>query len=385
MPPNRTTRPPRALPAGALLGSALLLAGAVGCAPATDVAAEAAELAETEIPDEVPPGTKLTVGAPRTEVALKLSGLVDELPFEVEWANLSGGPECSEAFRAGALDACAAAEIPAIHAHWTGLDTKLVAASFRADPIANPVYELGVAPGAEVRSLSDLRGKRIAFSPGQAQGALMLRVLAEAGLTPDDVELVELPSTGDVYPTALGNGEVDVAPLAETNIRRFAEQYGPDGGSLLAHGLRDDPAHLWVPTSAVSDPGTAAAVRELVALWARAEVWIDEHPEEWIEGYYMEDQGLSREDGEYLVELAGEPDLPADWTDAIERQRETVRLLAEELDREPFDAELLFDRRYETVAAEAIAEADGAEADRAGGAPAAADGGPGRGGAGGAS
>lgn len=356
----------------ATLGAALLVGPLLltaGCAEET-TPASASDLADTPIPETVSPDTKLTIGAPEAEVALELSGLIDEIPFEVEWANLSGGPQCSEAFRADSLDVCSAAEIPSIHAHWTGLDTRLVAAVFRQDPIANPIYQLGIAPGAEVDELSDLRGKKIAFSPGQAQGALILRVLDAAGLTREDVELVELPSTGDVYPTALGSGQVEVAPLGSVHIRRYVEQYGAEGGALLQHGLRDDPGHLWVPTPSVSDPEKAAAIREFVKVWARAQVWIDEHPEEWIEGYYVADQGLTPEDGAYLVEQNGHPDIPADWTEAIERQQQTIDLLAAELGNESFDAEILFDRRFESVAADAIAadaaEEDAAEEDAAG-------------------
>ncbi|WP_052848953.1 ABC transporter substrate-binding protein [Streptomyces avicenniae] len=340
-----------------LLGAALILPLLLaGCAE-QDSPTDGAELASAEIPQEADPGTTLTIGTPEIQVALELSGLIDEIPFRVEWANLSGGPECSEAFRADALDVCSAAEIPSIHARWTGLDTRLVASYFRQEPTDHPIYRLGVAPGAGVETLDDLRGKRIAFSPGQAQGALILRVLDAAGLTAEDVELVELPSTGDVYPTALGSGQVDVAPIAGVNIRRYVEQYGPDGGAVIAHGLRDDPGHLWVPVSTVADPEKAAAVREFVRVWARALVWIDEHPEEWIAGYYVEDQGLTEEDGAYLVELAGHPDIPADWSEAIERQQQTIDLLAAELGNEPFDAATLFDRRFEDVAAQAAEDA----------------------------
>ncbi|RKN05664.1 PhnD/SsuA/transferrin family substrate-binding protein [Streptomyces radicis] len=339
---------------GAALLALALLPALASCAEDDEASASAAELADVPIPEDVDPDTTLTIGAPESEVALKLSGLVDELPFRVEWANLSGGPECSEAFRAGSLDVCSAAEIPAIHARWTDLDTRLVAAVFREDPIANPLYEIGVAPGADIETLEDLRGKRIAFSPGQAQGTLVLRVLQEAGLTPEDVELVEMPSTGDVYPTALGSGQVDAAPIAGVNIRRYTDRYGSEGATTIAHGLRDDPTHLWVPATAVEDPEKAAAIREFIELWALAEVWVDEHPDEWIEGWYIEDQGLSRDDGEYLVEQAGRSDLPADWSDAIERHQQTIDLLAEETGNEPFDAEELYDRRFESVAADAL-------------------------------
>lgn len=313
------------------------------------------DLSRERIPAAVDPGTTLTVGAPDLRVALELSGQADRLPFKVKWANISGGPQCSEAFRADALDICSAADIPSINAHWTGLDTKLVAVKFRTDPVAHPVYELGTAPGSGIRTLADLRGKKIAYSPGQAQGALVLRILAKAGLTQQDVELVELASTGDVYPTALGNRQVDAAPIADVNIKRYLAHYGEEGGATIRHGLRDDPAHLWALTESVADAQKSAAVRELVRFWARAQTWIDQHPREWVAGYYVKDQGLDREDGAYLVRRVGHPDLPADWTDAIRRQQQTIDLLAEEQNREPFDADQLFDRRYEAVAAQALA------------------------------
>ncbi|GGJ85077.1 hypothetical protein GCM10011583_15860 [Streptomyces camponoticapitis] len=346
---------PRALRAvllaSVLIGPVLL----TGCADnSAATTASSKDLSAVEIPKTVDPDTEITIGSPEIEVALKLSGQIDKLPFKVKWANLSGGPQCSEAFRANALDVCSAAEIPSIHAHWTGLDTKLVAAAFRTDPVKNPIYELGIAPGAGIDSLADLRGKRIAYSPGQAQGALVLRILAKAGFTKDDVKLVELPSTGDVYPTALGGGQVDAAPLGGVNIKRYPAKYGKDGGKTIPHGLRDDPSHLWVPTASVSDPQKAAAIREFVTYWARAEVWIDTHPEEWIEGYYVKDQGLSREDGEYLVKTGGHPAIPGDWKDAIADQQKTIDLLAKETGKESFDAKILFDRRFEKVGAEAV-------------------------------
>ncbi|MDT0609238.1 ABC transporter substrate-binding protein [Streptomyces lancefieldiae] len=335
------------------VASALLLA-LTGCVAPPQSTASSKDVSGDKIPAAVARDTTLTVGAPDLKVALELSGQIDELPFKVKWANISGGPQCSEAFRADALDICSAADIPSINAHWTGLDTKLVAVKFRTDPIENPVYELGTAPGSGIRTTADLRGKKIAYSPGQAQGALVLRILEKAGLTQEDVELVELASTGDVYPTALGNRQVDAAPIADVNIKRYLTNYGKEGGATVKHGLRDDPAHLWALTESVADAQKSAAVRELVKFWARAQIWIDEHPEEWVAGYYVEDQGLSPEDGAYLVQRAGHPDLPADWTAAIHRQQQTIDLLAEAQDREPFKADLLFDRRYEPVAAEAV-------------------------------
>ncbi|MGW4802435.1 ABC transporter substrate-binding protein, partial [Nonomuraea sp. NPDC004297] len=309
---------------------------------------------DAPLPAAVPEGTKLIVGDPPTKVALQLSGELDSFSFDLEWANISGGPQTSEAFRADALDVGAVADIPPIHATWTGLPVKIVASRFRKDPLTHPTYELGIAPGANVRTLADLRGKKIAYSPGQAQGALVLRVLKKAGLTRQDVTLVELPSTGDVYPNALASRQVDVAPIGGVNIRRYTAKFGRDGATTIPHGLRDDPGHLYVRTETLRDPAKAAAIREYVAAWARASRWVYEHPKEWIDGYYVKDQGLSAADGRYLVEQAGEPDLPADWTEAVERHQETIDILAAETGNPPLRAADLYDRRYEATAAEAI-------------------------------
>lgn len=151
-------------------------------------------VAETSAPllDKVPPGTVLTIGDPVTQKALEVSGLIKELTFEVKWANLSGGPQTSEAFRAHALDVGSVAEIPSIFATWNDLPVRNIAYRERKDPIANPIYRFGIAPGVDVKSLADFRGKRIAFSPGQAQGTLVLRALHAAGLTKKDATLVEL-------------------------------------------------------------------------------------------------------------------------------------------------------------------------------------------------
>ncbi|MBB5081617.1 ABC transporter substrate-binding protein [Nonomuraea endophytica] len=328
-----------------LLMSVLLAA----CGQADGGTTQQALAPDAPLPTTVPQGTKLIVGDPPTKVALELSGEIDKFSFPIEWANLSGGPQTSEAFRADALDVGAVAEIPAIHATWTGLPVKIIASRFRKDPLAHPTYELGIAPGVHVKTLADLRGKKIAYSPGQAQGALVLKVLKKAGLTKQDVTLVELPSTGDVYPNALASKQVDVAPIGGVNIKRYTAKFGKDGATTIRHDLRDDPSHLYVRTETLQDPAKAAALREYVAAWVRASRWVHEHPKEWIEGYYVKDQGLTPADGQYLVDLAGEPDLPTDWSQAVARHQETIDILAAETGNRPLKAADLYDLRFQTV------------------------------------
>mgnify|MGYP000894738553 CR=1 FL=1 len=321
----------------------------LACVPLASAQSAAAPIADT-----VPAGTTLTIGDPKTQRALELSGEVKNLPFTPKWVNISGGPRTTEAFRANALDIGAVADIPPIHATWTGLPVQIIAAAFRKDPLEHPIYKLGIAPGADINRIEDLKGKKIAFSPGQAQGALVLRILQKAGLSKDDVTLVEMPSTGDVYVSALASKLVDAAPIAEANQPRYLANYGSNGARVISHGLRDDAWHLYTLQSVLDDPAKAAAARAYVKAWAKATRWIYEHPKEWVEGYYVQDQGLKTADGEYLAKSAGEPDIPADWNDVIARQQATIDLLAKETGKERLDAEKLFDRRFEKVATQSL-------------------------------
>jgi sulfonate transport system substrate-binding protein len=197
----------------------------------------------------------------------------------------------------------------------------------------------------------------VAYSPGQAQGALVLRILEKAGLKQDDVKLVELPSTGDTYSTALASKQVDAAPLGGVQIKRYLAKYQADGASTLRHGLRDDPGHLYSPAKVLADPSKAAALAAYVKVWGKAQRWIEDHPAEWLEGYYVKDQGLSREDGQYLIDAAGKRDVPTSWAEGIQRHQQTIDLLAREQKKPQLKAADLYDARFEAIAGTAFAEA----------------------------
>jgi sulfonate transport system substrate-binding protein len=312
-------------------------------------------MAAPSFPDKVPPGTTLAIGDPITQEALTLSGEINKLPFKAVWANISGGPRTIQAFRAHALDVGAVADIPPIHANWTGLPVKIVAARFREDPIHHPIFQIGIAPGVPIKMLSDLRGKKIAYSPGQAQGALVLRILKKVNLTKKDVHLVELPSTTDVYANALAGKLVDAAPLGVVFAKRYLAQYGRDGAHVIDHGLRDDASYLYAPVSVLNDPAKAAAIREYVKFWARSLRWISGHRDQWTAGYFEQNQGLNPDDARFSGVEEGQPDIPTSWNDVIKRQQETVDLLAQENSERRLDAANLFDRRFEGVAAAAAA------------------------------
>jgi sulfonate transport system substrate-binding protein len=296
-----------------------------------------------------PRETKLRLGDP--QVQLKLALTAEPTPFDIEWLALSGGPKTIEAFRAHALEGGIVGDTPPIHAVFTGLDVKIIAVQVRS----KPAMRLATAPGSQVRSLAELRGKKLAYSPGQAQGALVLRALKKAGLTSRDVTLIELES--DAFKDALTSRQVDVAPLGGPGLQRYLREYEKEGAGAIDHGVRDNLGFFYVPAEVLADANKAAALRAYVALRTRAQLWSFDHPAEWLEAYYVKDQGLTRAEGQYVIDSIGRPQFPSDWSEAIALTQETVDLLARESGRASFDAHQLFDRRFENVAAEATASA----------------------------
>lgn len=313
------------------------------------------------LPDTVPDGTLLTVGDPVTEWVVHHNGWDKDLPFRIKWVQITGGPDVTEAFHAKALDVGLGANVPPIHATWVGLPVKIIATAYRHDPLNHPAFVLGIAPKANIRTIADLRGKRIAISPSQVQGQIVLQTLKSAGIAKSEVTLVELPSNigGDVYTSALASDAVDMAPIGGGIVaERYLRKYGDDGATVLKHpDFRDDPVFAYVPVEVLENPAKAAALKQFVVLWGRAWAWRQTHPEELARGYYVGEQGLKLEDARLIVTAAGRPDIPAEWTDAIRYQQASIDILAPELGNPRFEAGTLFDRRFEKLAADGFSAA----------------------------
>ncbi|MGW1025262.1 ABC transporter substrate-binding protein [Streptomyces sp. NPDC002577] len=331
----------------ALAGGTILSLAA--CAPQTRTAATAAEPSGTLPTGSPPPGTKLSIAVRSTRLQLGPAGLQKDLTFTVsEWPNLSAGPDIIQGFRAHSIDLATNAGIPPIQAHAIGVDAKIVAVQVRP----NPSYVFATAPGSDIKKIEDFRSKKIGFSQGQAQGVVVLRALKEAGLSNSDVELVALPSTQ--FLTALQSKQVDVAPLGEPTLTKYLGQYEKDGARGVKTDVVDLLTVLWAPTEVLNDEAKAAAVRDFIPLWSRGLVWAWEHTDEWIDTYYVKDQGVTKEDGKRIVASLHKPQFPVSWDKAIKWEQETADLLADGGFVPKQDASELFDRRFEGLAAKAV-------------------------------
>lgn len=295
-----------------------------GCAsddtPANALASDA------PLPTEIPAGTKLVI-ADQSEFqqsVLRASGELDKLPFEYEFANFVGGPAILEAFRAGAADVARVGDTPPIQALIAGQDVPIILGT-QSNPDNT---RLAVAADRDITTLADLKGKKIAYAEGTAQQAIVLRALARNELSTEDVELVRL-QLGE-FPDAIRTGQVDVAPLGEPNLTRFLKN---PGTTLIdtseSGGTSTGLSYLYARAEAIQDPAKAAALQAYIASFVRAVQWANNNPDEWLQKYYVEGQGLTAEDGKRIVDSLGPYSFPKLDEDLVQRQQDTIDIIDE--------------------------------------------------------
>jgi sulfonate transport system substrate-binding protein len=138
---------------------------------------------------------------------LKATGLLEErlkpIGWSVEWKSFVSGPPLMEALGAGAIDFGTAGETPPIFAQAAGAPL-LYLGSEAPSPRGEAIL---VHESSSIRSLADLRGKKVALNKGSNVHCLYIRALEKAGLAPSEVTPVYLaPADGRA---AFERGSVD--------------------------------------------------------------------------------------------------------------------------------------------------------------------------------
>ena len=106
----------------------------------------------------------------------------------VQWVEFPAGPPLLEALNAGAVDFGATGDTPPIFAQAAGADLLYVG----AQPVQGDNQAIIVRDGGPVRTLADLRGRRVAFTRGSSAHNVVVKALLRAGLTPADIQPVPL-------------------------------------------------------------------------------------------------------------------------------------------------------------------------------------------------
>jgi len=127
-----------------------------------------------------------------TLVLLKARGTLEKRlaasHVKVQWIEFPAGPQLLEGLNVGSIDFGTAGEAPPIFAQAAGAD--MVYAGY--EPQASAGEALVVPKDSPIRSLSDLRGKKIALNKGSNVHYLLVKLLEKAGLKYGDIDPIYL-------------------------------------------------------------------------------------------------------------------------------------------------------------------------------------------------
>lgn len=191
--------------------------------------------------------------------------------LDVDWSEFPSGPALTEAINAGAIDVGEVGEAPPVFAQAGGVPFKIVAAS-EAQPKAEAILVKGDSP---IRSVADLKGKKVALNKGSNVHYLLIKALEANGLRLDDVQVQYLPPA-DARP-AIDSGAVDAWVIRDPYM---AIAQDATGARTLADGtgLVGNHSHFLASEKAVGEKREALAA--FVGQLQDAAGWAVAHPEE---------------------------------------------------------------------------------------------------------
>ena len=216
----------------------------------------------------------LRVGYQKASVALtllKAQGLLEQrlkpLGYSVDWAVFTSGPPILEALNAGAVDFAYTGEPPPIFAQAAGVPVVYAAAT---QPSPRSVAIL-TEPGTPVKSVADLRGKKVAVAKGSSAHYLLVAAIQHAGLRYNDIQPVYLqPADGR---TALQSGSVDAWSIWDP----FLAAAQVAGATILADGTGLMPNRAFYLSSRPFATQNAAALAAAVSAVKEIEAWEPTH------------------------------------------------------------------------------------------------------------
>jgi sulfonate transport system substrate-binding protein len=143
-----------------------------------------------------------------------LPGYFDDLNYDItyeltEWAS---GVAQNEAYAADQIDFSSMGNLPAVTGASRGYGTKILAVNYYYDD----EYLFVARPDVGIVTIADAQGKRVGTYMGTVTHYAAAKFLESAGLTIDDVELMNVSAE---MVTALRNGDIDAGILGTVEAR----------------------------------------------------------------------------------------------------------------------------------------------------------------------
>jgi sulfonate transport system substrate-binding protein len=166
-----------------------------------------------------------------TLVLLKARGSLEKrlapLHVEVKWTEFPAGPQLLEGLNVGSIDFGIAGEAPPIFAQAAGADLVYVG----YEPPASAGEAILVPKDSPIRTVAELKGKKVALNKGSNVHFMLVKLLEKAGVQYKDIDTVFL-TPADAR-AAFERGSVDAWAIWEPFLAAAQRQ---TGARILADG-----------------------------------------------------------------------------------------------------------------------------------------------------
>ncbi|MCX6049575.1 MAG: aliphatic sulfonate ABC transporter substrate-binding protein [Chloroflexi bacterium] len=235
---------------------------------------------------------------------LKAEGTLEKLfgpNVKITWSLFAAGPPMLEALNAGAIDIGEVGETPPIFAQAAGAPLLYVA----QEASSGAGSAILVPDGSPIKSLADLKGKKVAFTKASSAHLLLIRALEKNGLKYSDIEpaLLAPPDARAAFEGGSVDAWVIWNPFFEAAVQELKAQ-------ILIDGADVSPTRSYVIAAKPFVEKNPNKVLAIIDELKKSQVWAKDHVDE------------------YAALLEKETQLSAAvWKGAFNRERPELQLL----------------------------------------------------------
>jgi sulfonate transport system substrate-binding protein len=201
------------------------------------------------------------------------AGIVPDFP--IHYADFESGHLVVEALNSASLDVGGMSEIPPVFAAASTIQSFRQVAVYHGDVNNQAVI---VPRGSGLRTLADLKGKRVGYVRATTTQYFLIRMLESVGLGWTDIEPVAMTVADGA--AAFGNGSLDAWAIYGFPIQRAL---ATQGARVLrtALGFRSGNYILAAHKDAVADPQRAAWIGRFLHLTQQGFAWAADNQTVW--------------------------------------------------------------------------------------------------------
>ena len=272
-----------------------------------------------------------------THSVMSAAGVLDGLPYRLEWNQFAAAAPVLEALNAGAVDLAFAGDAPTTFALAAGLQARIIA------PIRTTGAGTAIMVGQDspIRSAADLKGRTVAVNRGSIGHSLVLAVAEAQGWPFSAIKIANL-MPGEAK-TALSTGAVDAwcswgVYVAEA---RLIDQMRVlvDG----SHGLTTGLSYLVATNDAIAH--RRDALLDFSRRLAIARRWATAHPDDYARALAAE-IGVEQRVARLVFDTDAPVPVPIDARLIADAQKTADRSLAAGVIHARLDAAPAFDASF---------------------------------------